>query len=279
MIQVPNWAKPHICTSYPQSNHLPFEEWLTQQELPQFEREFIPIHITSYWVNNNYGNDIYAKQKMQEFFNELDKSKKYWCVFQYDDGLLIDTKDLDIITFGMSWRLESQKPTYVIPLIGQPYKKIHAQKKYKANFIGNMTHPIRNEIINTLRNKEGYYISAASHNVDEFNRIMAESIFTLAPRGYGTPSFRAYEAMYQGSIPVYISDEFAIPLNTNFNDYGVLIKSENIALIDEILNSYNEYNIKMKREAIADFYSKYCTYEGLKERIIETLQNENANHS
>lgn len=279
MIQVPNWFTPHIFTDYPAPNKTIFEEWYGQQDLPVTQREYLKVYWTSYLVNNNWGEDKAAVERLQQFVDELPRDKKYYTIFQFDNGCCVDFKDLDIVTFGMSWRLESQKPTYVIPLIGQPYKKIHAQKKHKANFIGNMTHPIRNEIVNTLRNKEGYYISAASHNVDEFNRVMAESTFTLAPRGFGLPSFRAYEAMYQGSIPVYISDEFAIPLNTNFNDYGVLVKAENIPLIDEILNSYNEYDIKMKREAMADFYSKYCTYEGLKDRIIETLQNENANHS
>ena len=153
---VPLIFKPHIFTDYPQSNKKIFEEWFSEQDLPLLNREYLDIFWTSYLVNNNYGEDVDSLHKLQLFVDSLPRNKKYYTVFQFDNGCCVDFKDLDIVTFGMSWRLNSQKPTYVIPLVGEPYKKICTQKKYKANFVGNITHPIRKEIVDSLINIDRY---------------------------------------------------------------------------------------------------------------------------
>ena len=273
-MNVPEQFRPHIFTNYPTWNFLIFEEWLAQQTLPETEREYLPIFWTSYWVNNNYGNDINSKNELQKYIDTLDRSKKYWTCFQYDDSLLIDTKDLDIITFGMSYRLPEQKPNYILPLIGQPYSMVNAKNKYLASFVGNITHPLRTELVNLLSNKEGYYISTKNHYASDYNTIISQSTFTIAPRGYGIPSFRAYEAIQQNSIPVYISDEFAEPYGVDFNEYGVKIKSEDLHLLPEILASFTDEEINQKKQEMNLNYYSLCAYEGVKNKIIETLKNE-----
>ncbi len=282
---VPQELKCHINVAYPQSNVIPFEEWLTQQRLPELERVFIPIHITSFHVNNSYGQDQKAIRLLQDFFDSLDRSKKYWMVFQYDDGLLIDTKDLDIVTFGMSYRLPEQKPTYVIPLIGQmfPYMpvcnvidaKIVLNKSYIANFIGSITHPIREKLVNTLKREDGYYMSTEHHQPSDYHYIMSDSTFTLCPVGYGKTSFRTYESIHQKSIPIIIyEDEVMEPYGIDINEYGVKIHESSIELISEILESVSPWAIDNKRKRMNELYRDLCTYEGVYDYIIKTLQNE-----
>lgn len=273
MIYVPDYLRPHICVDYPQSNRLIFEEWLTQQTLPQLEREFIPIHVTSYHVNNNYGQDREAIYKLQEFFDGLDRSKKYWGVWQYDDGLLIDTKDLDIVTFGMSYRLPEQKPTYFIPLIGQMMERGYGLKKFKANFIGNITHPIRQEVVDTCIGVDGYYISTQQTEHSLYNKVMSESMWTLCPIGYGKCSFRFFEAIHNNSIPVAIGDCIE-PYGIDINEYAVKITEEQVQLIPEILSSFTNYEFEKKKKRLGELYPILCTYEGVLGKIIETLNNE-----
>jgi len=273
---VPKEFQCHINTDYPISNKLIFEEWLTQQTLPELERVFIPIHITSYHVNNNYGQDPYARQRLQNLFDGLDRSKKYWCVWQYDDGLLIDTKDLDIVTFGMSYRLPEQKPIYVIPLIGQmpEYLGIN-NNSYVASFIGNVTHPLREKIINYLENKEGFYVTKTTHHYSLYTQIMCQSAFSICPVGYGKTSFRHYESINQGSIPVVVfEDEVMEPYGIDINEYGVKIHESAIDLIPQILSSFSPYAIEQKRKRMKELYPILCTYEGVLSMIIKTLQNE-----
>ncbi|KAJ1465033.1 hypothetical protein T484DRAFT_1866809, partial [Baffinella frigidus] len=39
-----------------------------------------------------------------------------------------------------------------------------------------------------------------------FRDVTAASVFSLAPRGNGASSFRIFEALEHGSVPVYIYD-------------------------------------------------------------------------
>lgn len=274
MIQTPTWGKPHICVDYPKSNKLIFEEWLYQQELPETEREYLPIFWTSYWVNNGYGNDAAAKQKMQDYVNSLDTTKKYWTVWQYDDGMVVDMSHLDILTFGMSYRDDKDKPDVNLPLIGQPYVlSIATQKKYKACFVGSITDPIRKQLVESLAGKEGYYISTAPHDELQYHQILAESTFALAPRGYGLPSFRAYEAMQHGTIPVYISDKFMYPYGM-WDEFGVDIAAEDVHYADMILGSYSQGEIDDKRSWLKENFDKYFTYTGCRQQIINYLLSE-----
>ncbi len=273
---VPQEFTCHINVAYPQSNLLTFEEWLTQQTLPELEREFIPIHTTAYHVNNGYGQNGECIRKLQEFFDGLDRSKKYFCVWQYDDGLLIDTKDLDIVTFGMSYRLQEQKPTHIIPLIGQMPPSINAEKKYIASFIGSITHPIREKLVQALKGKEHYYISTESHSADEYHTIMAQSVFTLCPVGYGKTSFRQYESIHQNSIPIVIyEDEVMEPYGINTDKYGIKVHDSGIELIPTIVESISDMALELKRKKMKQLYPILCTYDGVLGEIIKTLQNEN----
>lgn len=275
MIDVPAWAKPHINTDYPKHNKKIFEEWLTEQSFPELEREFIPIHITSYWVNHNYGNDLIARQRMQQFFDGLDRSKKYWICCQYDDSLLIDTKDLDIVTFGMSYRLPEQKPTYVIPLIGQMPPRLNEKKKYFANFIGNITHPVRKELVEDFSNIQGWYVSTGNHTPEQFYKIISQSKFTLCPVGYGKTSFRFFEAIHHNSIPVFIyEDELLEPYGIDVNEYAIKLKSENLPILMDILNSYSDTELMKREQRRNELYNDLCSYEGICKYIIKTLKNE-----
>jgi len=265
-----NHFRPHINPVYPPNNHLIFEEWFAQNYKGcDTDRELIPAFFTSYWVNHNYGNDLRRKQEMQEFVDGLDRSKKWFCVVQYDDGVLIDFKDLDVLEFNMS-----KTNGVMMPLICQPHPyQFHSTKKWFANFVGGKTHPIR-DAAHDLKGKDGYYISNELHDIETYCRIMHESIFTLCFRGYGLNSFRMCEAMQYGSIPVYISDEFIQTWDAHYSDYAVLIHKEDSHRIDEILSSIDPEVVVSKQNKIREMYEKYYTYDANLKQIIDYLEDE-----
>lgn len=182
-----------------------------RQQQKIIKRVYLPVFWTSYYMNNGYASDKQAMQKLQDFLNTLDPSLKYFTIVQYDDGILNDLSHIDCHVFGMG----GGKMNTIIPLVSQARPCVAAAtgspRKYLANFIGKITHPVRQEIIDKLTDKYGFYISTNYHSIADYSRIMAESYFTLAPRGYGATSFRIKEAYEQGSIPVYISDKHLIP--------------------------------------------------------------------
>ena len=52
---------------------------------------------------------------------------------------------------------------------------------------------------------QGYLFTEAAHN--RSFELVERSVFTLAPRGSGSGSFRMYEALQLGSIPIFIWGE------------------------------------------------------------------------
>ena len=103
MIDVPIKFKPVINTVYPNENFIIFEEWVSGRFIPDFNgRVYLRIHWTSYHVNNNYGNDLAAIKELQDYVDSLPKIYKYWTIVQYDNGVLVDFKDLDVLVFNMS---------------------------------------------------------------------------------------------------------------------------------------------------------------------------------
>ena len=267
-----NKFKPHINPVYPPNNLLIFEEWVTiNYKGCNTDRELLPVHFTSYWVNNDYGNDKEARRELNDFLGTLDKSKKYFTIIQYDDGSMIDWRlfGLDVLEFNMS-----KTNGVMIPLICMPHPyQFKGGKKWLASFVGGRTHPIRNEL-ERLKNRDGWYITYDLTPIDTYCRIMHESIFTLCPRGYGINSFRICEAMQYDSIPVYISDEFVRPFDANFDEFGIAIQSKHIEFLAEELEKLEPEEIVRKQENIQKYYQEYYTYEGCFKNIIKSLETE-----
>jgi len=243
-----NKFQPHIIPVYPPHNELIFEEWFDQNYSNcNTDRELLPVYFTSYWVNNDYGNNQQARKELNDFLGTLDKSKKYFTIIQYDDGSMIDWRlfGLDVLEMNMS-----KTNGIMIPLICQPHPyQFKGGKKLLASFIGGRTHPIRNEL-EKFKNRDGWHISYDLHNIEPYCKMMYESIFTLCPRGYGINSFRICEAMQYGSIPVYISDDFVHPFDVKFEDYGVALNSRHIEFLAEELEKIEPEEIVRKQKNI-----------------------------
>lgn len=260
-----NFKEP-IRAEHPPGNRPIFEEWFSNNYQEPHDRIYLDIWWTSFYVNNNYGNDPVAKQELQKYIDSLDKSKKYFCVLQYDDGILNDISGLDIKVFGSG----GGRIDFPIPLICQPHPfKFDARIDIFASFAGSMTHPIRKRMMQLYRHK--YKMPQYHLKIDQYCALMARSIFSLAPRGYGQSSFRICEALQFGSIPVYISDHWIVPGNIDFNEYGVLIHNDEISNLDRILKGFTQAQIESKREAGRYYYEKLFTFEGCKNLILENL--------
>lgn len=272
MIHVPEKFQKRHPFPYPPDNYSIFEEWyFDNYDFSDGEREYLPIFFTSYYVRANFGQDKKKMQDLQRFIDSLDRSKKYYTIVQYDGGIQHDLSHLDIKVFSMS----GGRTDYPLPLISQAHQyQLHSDRSRNifANFIGKLTHIIRNELLIDVCLRSEYYINTAKHDLYDYCRILANSIFTLCPRGFGPTSFRIQEALQYGSIPVYISDEWVIPHTIPFTEYGVLIDAADAHRVHEILKSISPEEIKRKQEAIPEVYKKYYTYEGCRDMINQALR-------
>lgn len=256
-----------IRVEYPPNNKQVFEEWFFHNyQFNENERVYLPIFWTSYYVNHKYGKDMKALRNLQQFIDGLDRSKKYYTILQYDDGILNDISKLDIKVFGSG----GGRIDYPIPLVTMPHPyKFEGEKDTFCSFAGSITHPIRAALFGVYSGK--YKMVREFMPIKDYCELMHKSTFAMVPRGYGKTSFRICEALQFGAIPIYVSDEFIIPGHKDFNEYGVLIHSDQINEIDDILKSISVDQIVSKQEAGKRIYEEMFTFSGCRQLILDNL--------
>lgn len=270
-MNIPHEFRRTIKYDYPENNRPIWEEWFYQRYNPDDNksgREYIPIFPTSYQVNANYGRDRNKMRELQRVFNKLDRSKKWFIPCQFDNGIQVDLYGLDVLVCGMGGgRIDLPLPLTCQP---HPYKETSLRHVF-ASFQGAVTHPIREHLIKVLGNNSRYFVSSKKVNIQEYCRTIQASTFVLCPRGYGKSSFRIAESLQWGAIPVYISDEFILPFNTDFTEYGYLIKPDQINDLDSILSDIPLCDIHKKRQAGKKAYQEIYSYEGCYQMLMKHL--------
>ncbi len=285
--KVPVRFRPHMAFDYPSDNYIPFEEWFYLKFGEKDIREgmtYLPVFWSSYYVNNNYGKAKSAIHELQQFLDSLDKSKKYYTIVQYDDGILNDISGLDLKVFAMSGKLREND--YPLPLICAPhqFEFNKVRKDLFISFVGRLeTNLIRQRMVKALPQKSAQiYISDTEQPIESYCHILARSKYVLAPRGYGQTSFRVCEALQFGAIPVYISDEFIYPHNSKGNySFGVTVNAEKMNIIEKINryeqeHGYSELSldgtVELNTERIAKVtYKQYFTFAANKAIILDQL--------
>jgi hypothetical protein len=264
---------------YPSYNTLTFEEWYLRNWdalRDAMEREYLPVIWTGYLVRNSFGEDANAIQVLQSFIDMLPRSKKYYTIVQFDLGCMVDFKDLDIVVCAMS----GNRIDYPLPLLTMPHRHRYTTQRDKfATFVGKNTHPVRGEMLRLFDKQWRYdqppekiYITENRHDLLAYTKVLSESIFGLCPRGFGQTSFRLAECVESGAIPVYISDEFIIPHNVEF-DYGILVKASEVKDLKDILLSVSLQQRNEMQSKLPSVYKDLFSYEGSKKRMIEYLKN------
>jgi len=246
------------------------------------EREYIPL----YWTNiyNNAGRKLEeAVFKLQDAINkEISPDKKYFTLSQHDDAPMnVLPQNTVIFSAGGNKQGPGIHP---IPLICGPLvKQEKKEKEFLTSFVGSTSHPIRDEMIDALKDKDDVYVSQRGWDntmpvecVEDFINTSLKSKFVLCPRGYGLSSFRLYEAMQLDAVPVYISDHFWTPFTheLNWDDFCVMVKEEEIPNIHSILNSITDEKYEMMKRKIEEVYENYFTLEGTCNKILQMLESE-----
>lgn len=264
MARVPVQYKLKHPFRYPVDNQLDFEHWYMSTFAPPEARDrlYLPVMWTAYHCANGFGRKPGPLHTLQQFIDTLPQTAKYYTVCQFDDGPLVDFKDLDIIVFGMA----GGRVDYQIPLLCQPHAHVRPPARdLTASFIGGMTHECRKQVM-ALSGRQGYYVTDKNHNIVQYTTIMQRSVFALCPRGYSPTSFRIMEAIHAGCVPVYLSDTHLLPYGLPF-DYGILLSPG-----DDIAAALADIDVNAVRERMDKVRGLY-SYAGCKAWILEELKN------
>ena len=266
-----------------------------QRNVDRFEnlrRKYIPIFWTNCYVNGvqeGWGEKVSMTDIQREINNycnpKLPLTDSYFTVCQHDDAPM-NPLPQNTIVFSAGGNVTG--PTVVpIPLICGPLAKIDRRdNKYLASFVGSTTHNIRNKMIEAIQDRDDIYLHTKGWeqniHIDQFTDFInssLESKFVLCPRGYGASSFRLYEAMQLGAVPVYISDRFWLPFTheLNWNEFCVPIAEDNIENLYEILESIDDETYQKMTKKIEEVYTNYFTLEGTCNKILQMLEMYAAN--
>ena len=84
-----------------------------------------------------------------------------------------------------------------------------------------------------------------------WEETMGASVFSLCPRGLGPTSFRIYEAMSLGSIPVYIWEKWKwLPYEgeLDWNSFAIVAEAGDMEAVRERIRTMGEAEVR-KRQA------------------------------
>ncbi len=185
---------------------------------------YLPIYWTDNYVHHQAG-ELRPVKEVQDFLDSLDRSQRYVTVVQCADGIY-ERLPHNTLVFGAGG--VGDVP---LPLLCDQHLHPSSPRDLLASFVGNVEcggpeyhrgfaphsswNPdgpgamARRSMMEAFRGPEFHLEDRRAISDDDsrhYVNIMSRSKYALAPRGYGLTSFRLYEAIQMGCVPVYIYD-------------------------------------------------------------------------
>lgn len=244
-----------------------FYDWYYRNNI-ETERVLIPVSWTTCYIENK-------ESGLQQLLDNLNQSKKYFTVCQFDDGIK-HRLPKDTIQFNAG----GNSGGIPIPLVcskipPKDIEKFKSEKTKLCSFVGSFTHPIREKMYNEFSGKINCEIFIKQWNPsvreNEYQTYLSSALrskFLLCPRGYGLNSFRLYEAFQLGCVPVVISDKLFLPWQDtlDWSDFSVVVNNcENLYFnLENISDKCYNSMLKVGQE----LFEKYFSLEGVCKQVV-----------
>ena len=109
----------------------------------------------------------------------------------------------------------------------------------------------------------------------QWREVMSRSTFSLCPRGLGRASFRLYEALSVGSIPIYLWDDVEwLPYRDriDWSEIALSLNIADVARLPALLTEYPPARIAAMQRRIAELYDDHFTLGGMCRQIERQLE-------
>lgn len=245
-----------------------------------------------------YPKKISVLDNISELINLSNQHNKKILLFYNDDNDRIFNFENSIIFRTSLYKSKKPKNYFSLPAFCNDLKKECQYKLRHKNviptvgFCGALTHDLRREIITKLENKKriipNFNIRNSFWGGDVWGDIVRKeyientlnSDFVLCVRGAGNFSYRFYETLCLGRIPLVIDTDIDLPFENyiNYNDRILKIPLQDLDKIEDYIfnfwNSINDYSELQKNNI--DFWTKHLSPIGFI-RTLKTYKNEISN--
>jgi hypothetical protein len=155
------------------------------------------------------------------------------------------------------------------------------------------THPLRRRLAR-LGGTQGFVRDTSKHEgrgfgksaetyqqwQAEYFRIMHDSMFVLCPRGVDPSSYRIFEAIKAGRVPVIIADAWVPPIGPNWTEFSLRVPEAHLQDVPQILERLADQAPEMglrASQAWERWFSREQAFQTIVTwclQIMETRQNQ-----
>ena len=213
------------------------------------------------WTRWHMAHD-YAKQGRAELQAEVDRVlngvTRAFTVCLYEDGPLVNIGSTILLT-------ATRKPTTVngvdIPTICAMHPTFSIGKRYRASFVGRFhTNPVRQEMAAALAGRLDTFIRDGDFGQRTFVETILASDIALCPSG-GSGSFRFYEAMQLGVVPLLIHEIDTRPFKRVIDWDSCSMHIQSAEGISEALDRFDAATLREMGRCAANVYRDCLAYQ------------------
>jgi hypothetical protein len=175
------------------------------------------------------------------------------------------------------WDIICDNPNLISQLRGN-------EKKYEFGFVGSCVNA-RRDILRHLRLESFLFETdmvpiwnmsreQKHKNIKDYLYKMSQCKFVFAPRGLGSSSFRLYESLSVGSIPI-ITGDIELPFNDQvmWDSFSVRGDIENLhELASDCSDMCDTSYCRMRIKAM-EFWDNYCIHDKLYVKLSDIINN------
>ncbi|MFQ6537962.1 MULTISPECIES: exostosin domain-containing protein [Aphanothece] len=151
------------------------------------------------------------------------------------------------------------------------------------SFVGRTETAAVRERIARLRHPRGVVIDACLPDRGlapaAFRRLLARSRFVLCPRGYGSSSFRLFETLRAGRVPVIVSDEWIPCSGPDWPSFSLMVREDKISSLPALLEKAETQYAQMQqaaRRAWAEWFATDVVFHRTVEWCLDLARHQPA---
>jgi hypothetical protein len=215
-----------------------------------------------------------------DIVKEALKHDKKVISFYTDDNTEIFNLPDNLILFRTSVNKNTLRTNErVMPALHPDHFSGFTEYKNGISFCGQLT-PLRYNIVSKLNDlnlptdfiyRQGFWAPEVGSKIKarkEYYKNLLSNKYALCIRGAGNFSFRFYEALCFGRIPILIDTDIALPFSSsiNWNKHIICIKQEDLHTLPDILEQDNRSMTDNRK-----LWEEYLSIEGYARNFIKDI--------